>query len=209
MAVYHDARCRLCRREGIKLFLKGDRCFSDKCAIERRGYAPGEHGKRRRMKETDYGLQLREKQKARRVYGVLERQFRAYFEKATKQKGVTGLALLQMLECRADNVLYRLGYAPSRSSARQLIRHRHVSVNGKTMSIPSCVLRPGDEISMREKSRNLPLVQAALEKQKGRGTPDWLEARPEEYRGRVLQMPSRESIPVPVNEQLIVELYSK
>ena len=209
MAVYHDARCRLCRREGIKLFLKGDRCFSDKCAIERRGYAPGEHGKRRRMKETDYGLQLREKQKARRVYGVLERQFRGYFAKATKQKGVTGLALLQMLECRADNVLYRLGYAPSRSSARQLIRHRHVAVNGKTMSIPSYVLRPGDEIAVREGSRNLPIVQGAMEKQKGRGTPDWLEVHPEECRGRVLQRPSRESIPVPVNEQLIVELYSK
>jgi small subunit ribosomal protein S4 len=209
MAVYHDARCRLCRREGIKLFLKGDRCFSDKCAIERRGYAPGEHGKRRRMKETDYGLQLREKQKARRVYGILERQFRAHFAKATKQKGATGLALLQMLECRADNLLYRLGYAPSRSAARQLIRHRHVAVNGRTMSIPSSVLRPGDEISLKEKSRSLPIVQAALEKQKGRGTPDWLEANPEEYRGRVLQLPSREAIPVPVNEQLIVELYSK
>ena len=209
MAVYHDARCRLCRREGIKLFLKGDRCFSDKCAIERRGYAPGEHGKRRRMKETDYGLQLREKQKARRVYGVLERQFRAYFAKATKQKGATGLALLQMLECRADNVLYRLGYAPSRSAARQLIRHRHVAVNGKTMSIPSYVLRPGDEIVLREKSRNLPIVLGALEKQKGRGTPDWLEMHAEEFRGRVLQLPARESIPVPVNEQMIVELYSK
>jgi len=209
MAVYHDARCRLCRREGIKLFLKGDRCFSDKCAIERRGYAPGEHGKSRRAKETNYGLQLREKQKARRIYGVLERQFRATFAKAERQKGVTGVALLQALECRVDSVLYRLGLAPSRSAARQLVRHRHVEINGKTMSIPSYVMKPGQTIGIREKSRNLPVVQAALEKQKGRGTPDWLELDGDAFRGRVLQTPSRESIQVPVNEQLIVELYSK
>ena len=209
MAVYHDARCRLCRREGIKLFLKGDRCFSDKCAIERRGYAPGEHGKSRRAKETNYGLQLREKQKARRIYGVLERQFRATFAKAERQKGVTGVALLQALECRVDSVLYRLGLAPSRSAARQLVRHRHVEVNGKTMSIPSFVMKPGQTIGIREKSRNLPVVQAALEKQKGRGTPDWLELDTDAFRGRVLQTPSRESIQIPVNEQLIVELYSK
>ncbi|HKA24627.1 MAG TPA: 30S ribosomal protein S4 [Candidatus Eisenbacteria bacterium] len=209
MAVYHDARCRLCRREGIKLFLKGDRCFSDKCAIERRGYAPGEHGKSRRAKETNYGLQLREKQKARRIYGVLERQFRATFAKAERQKGVTGVALLQALECRVDSVLYRLGLAPSRSAARQLVRHRHVEVDGKTMSIPSYVMKPGQTIGIREKSRNLPVVQAALEKQKGRGSPDWLELDADAYRGRILQTPSRESIQVPVNEQLIVELYSK
>jgi len=209
MAVYHDARSRLCRREGIKLFLKGDRCFSDKCAIERRGYAPGEHGKSRRAKETNYGLQLREKQKARRIYGVLERQFRATFAKAERQKGVTGVALLQALECRVDSVLYRLGLAPSRSAARQLVRHRHVEINGKTMSIPSYVMKPGQTIGIREKSRNLPVVQAALEKQKGRGTPDWLELDGDAFRGRVLQTPSRESIQVPVNEQLIVELYSK
>ena len=209
MAVYHDARCRLCRREGIKLFLKGDRCFSDKCAIERRGYAPGEHGKSRRAKETNYGLQLREKQKARRIYGVLERQFRATFHKAERQKGVTGVALLQMLECRVDSVLYRLGLAPSRSAARQLVRHCHVEVNGKTMSIPSYVMKPGETIGIREKSRNMPIVQAALEKQKGRGSPDWLELDSDQYRGRVLQTPSRESIQIPVNEQLIVELYSK
>jgi small subunit ribosomal protein S4 len=209
MAGEHEARCRLCRREGIKLFLKGDRCFSDKCAIERRGYAPGEHGKSRRAKETNYGLQLREKQKARRIYGVLERQFRATFAKAERQKGVTGVALLQALECRVDSVLYRLGLAPSRSAARQLVRHRHVEINGKTMSIPSFVMKPGQTIGIREKSRNLPVVQAALEKQKGRGTPDWLELDTDAFRGRVLQTPSRESIQVPVNEQLIVELYSK
>ena len=209
MAVYHDARCRLCRREGIKLFLKGDRCFSDKCAIERRGYAPGEHGKSRRAKETNYGLQLREKQKARRIYGVLERQFRGMFAKAEQQKGVTGVALLQMLECRVDSVLYRLGLAPSRSAGRQLVRHRHVEVNGKVMSIPSYVMKPGETIAIREKSRNLPIVLAALEKQKGRGSPDWLELDLDAYRGRVLQTPSRESIQIPVNEQLIVEVYSK
>lgn len=209
MAVYHDARCRLCRREGIKLFLKGERCFSDKCAMERRGYAPGEHGKRRRMKETDYGVQLREKQKARRIYAVLERQFRGYFRKAERQKAATGTVLLQMLECRADNVLYRLGLAPSRSTARQLLRHRHVAVNGRTMSIPSYILKAGDEISIREKSRNIPTILAALEKQKGRGSPEWLEIDAEQFRGKVLQVPSREAIGVPVNEQLIVELYSK
>jgi small subunit ribosomal protein S4 len=209
MAVYHEARCRLCRREGIKLFLKGERCFSDKCAIERRGYAPGEHGKSRRVKETNYGLQLREKQKARRVYGVLERQFRGYFRKAERQKGVTGVALLQMLECRVDSLLYRVGLAPSRAAARQLVRHCHVEVNGKTMSIPSYVMKPGETIAIREKSRNLPVVQAAMEKQKGRGAIDWVELDTEQYRARILQVPSRESIAVPVNEQLIVELYSK
>jgi small subunit ribosomal protein S4 len=193
----------------MKLFLKGERCFTEKCAIERRGYAPGEHGKSRRVKETNYGLQLREKQKARRIYGVLERQFRGYFKKAEHQKGVTGVALLQMLECRIDNVLYRMGFAPSRSSARQLVRHRHVSVNGRTVSIPSFVLKPGDSVALREKSRNLPIVLAAMEKQKGRGTPDWLEMDNDQYKGRVLQVPSRESIAVPVSEQLIVELYSK
>ena len=209
MAVYHDARCRLCRREGIKLFLKGERCFSDKCAIERRGYAPGEHGRSRRVKETNYGLQLREKQKARRIYGVLERQFRGYFYKAERQKGVTGVALLQMLECRVDSVLYRLGMAPSRAAGRQLVRHRHVEVNGRTMSIPSYILRPGQTIAIREASRNMPLVLAAMEKQKGRSTPDWLEYEPDQFRGRMLHKPARESIAVPVSEQLIVELYSK
>jgi small subunit ribosomal protein S4 len=193
----------------MKLFLKADRCFSDKCAMERRAYAPGEHGKRRRMKETDYGLQLREKQKARRIYGVLERQFRGYFHKAERQKAATGEALLQTLECRADNVLYRLGLAGSRSTARQLIRHRHVAVNGRTMSIPSYILRPGDEISIREKSRNIPGILGAMEKQKGRGTPDWLEFNSDQFSGKVLQIPSREAIGVTINEQLIVELYSK
>jgi len=209
MAVYHDARCRLCRREGTKLFLKGARCFSDKCAFERRGYVPGEHGKARRSKETNYGLQLREKQKAKRIYGVLERQFRHVFSKAAITKGVTGEALLQMLECRLDNITFRLGFAASRSAARQLVRHRHVQVNGRTVDIPSYVVRAGDEIAVREKSRSLTVIESALEARKGQGVPEWLDLNVDQKSGRVLHIPSRESIPVPINEQLIVELYSK
>jgi small subunit ribosomal protein S4 len=209
MAVYHDARCRLCRREGIKLMLKGERCLTDKCAIERRAYAPGEHGKGRRVKETNYGLQLREKQKARRIYGVLERQFRNYFHKAERSKGVTGETLLQMLEMRVDNILYRLGLAPSRSAGRQIVRHGHVTVNGRKVSIPSYVTRPGDLVAIREKSRDLTVIAGTLEKRKGQSVPEWLELDSQARSGRVLQAPSRQAIPVPVTEQLIVELYSK
>ena len=209
MAVYHDAKCRLCRRAGMKLFLKGARCFSDKCAIERRAYAPGEHGKSRRVKETDYGTQLREKQKARRIYGVLERQFRNYFHKAEKGKGVTGETLLQMLEMRVDNILYRLGLAPSRSAARQIVRHGHITVNGKKVSIPSYITRPGDTVAIREKSRDLVVVAGTLEKRKGQSVPEWLQFDSQARSGRVLQAPSREAIAIPVTEQLIVELYSK
>jgi small subunit ribosomal protein S4 len=209
MAVYHDARCRLCRREGIKLMLKGERCMTDKCAVERRAYAPGEHGKGRRVKETNYGLQLREKQKARRIYGVLERQFRNYFHKAEKGKGVTGETLLQMLEMRVDNILYRLGLAPSRSAGRQIVRHGHVTVNGRKVSIPSYVTRPGDVVAIREKSRDLVVIAGTLEKRKGQSVPEWLELDSQARSGRVLQAPSRQAIPVPVTEQLIVELYSK
>ena len=209
MAVYHDARCRLCRREGVKLMLKGERCMTDKCAIERRGYAPGEHGKGRRQKETNYGLQLREKQKARRIYGVLERQFRNYFHRAETSKGVTGESLLQMLEMRVDNVLYRIGFAPSRSAARQIVRHGHVTVNGRKVSIPSFVTRPGDLVAIREKSKNLGVIASTLEKRKGQSTPEWLELDAQGLTGRILQAPSREAIPVPISEQLIVELYSK
>jgi len=209
MAVYHDARCRLCRREGMKLFLKGARCLTDKCAFERRGYAPGEHGKSRRAKETNYGLQLREKQKARRIYGLLERQFRHTFTKAIESKGVTGEVLLQMLERRLDNVVFRLGLAPSRSAARQLVRHRHFAVNGKSVDIPSYQVRPGDEVQVREKSRELTVVKHSLDSRKGQGVPDWLELRAERLSGRVLHVPTRASIGVPINEQLIVELYSK
>jgi len=209
MAVYHDARCRLCRREGMKLMLKGARCFTDKCAFERRGYAPGEHGKSRRPKETNYGQQLREKQKARRIYGLLERQFRHTFAKASEAKGVTGEVLLQMLERRLDNVVFRLGLAPSRSAARQLVRHRHFAVNGRTVDIPSFQVRAGDEVQVREKSKELAVIKASLEARKGQGVPDWVDLNADRLTGRVLHIPTRASIPVPINEQLIVELYSK
>jgi small subunit ribosomal protein S4 len=209
MAVYHDAKCRLCRREGMKLFLKSTRCFSDKCAMERRGYAPGEHGKNRRVKETSYGLQLREKQKARRIYGLLERQFRHYFSKASEAKGVTGEVLLQMLERRLDNIVFRMGFAGNRSAARQLVRHGHVRVNGRKVDIPSFLVRAGDEVSIREKSRNLVGIQNALEGRKGQSGPEWINVSTDTMSGRVLNIPTRESIPVPINEQLIVELYSK
>ena len=209
MAVYHDARCRLCRREGMKLFLKGTRCFTDKCAFEKRGYAPGEHGKSRRVKETNYGQQLREKQKARRIYGLLERQFRHYFTKAADAKGVTGEVLLQMLERRIDNVVFRLGFAPSRSAARQIVRHGHVTVNGRRVDIPSQLVRAGEEIAVRDKSKKLAVVLTSLEARKGQGVPEWLELNVDRLAGRVLNIPTRGSIPVPINEQLIVELYSK
>lgn len=209
MAVYQDARCRMCRRASMKLFLKGARCYTDKCALERRAYAPGEHGKSRRIKETNYGVQLREKQKARRMYGVLERQFRNYFEKAAESKGVTGEVLLQMLERRLDNVVYRLGFAVNRSQARQLVRHGHITVNGRKVDIPSFLVKPGDEVIVREKSRKLTVIENALEARKGQSSPSWLELSPERLAGRVLSIPTRESIPTPVNEQLIVELYSK
>jgi small subunit ribosomal protein S4 len=209
MAVYHDARCRLCRREGSKLFLKGARCFTDKCAFERRGYVPGEHGKNRRIKETNYGQQLREKQKARRIYGLLERQFRHVFSKAAVAKGVTGEALLQMLERRLDNVVFRLGLAASRSAARQLVRHRHVQVNGRTTDIPSFLVKAGDEVAVREKSRKLAVVLSSVEARKGQSVPGWLEFDSTALRGRILHIPSRDAIPTPINEQLIVELYSK
>ncbi len=209
MAVYHDAKCRLCRREGMKLFLKGQRCMSDKCAIERRAYAPGEHGKSRRVKETNYGQQLREKQKARRIYGLLERQFRHFFSKASTSKGVTGEALLQMLECRLDNVVFRLGFAPSRAMARQLVRHGHVQVNGRKVDIPSFQVKAGNEVSLRDKSKKLAAVVNALESRKGQSTPEWLDMSVEKMTGRVLSIPTRQSISVPINEQLIVELYSK
>ena len=209
MAVYQGARCRMCRRAGMKLFIKGARCYTDKCAIERRSYAPGEHGKTRRIKETNYGVQLREKQKVRRMYGVLERQFRNYFEKAAESKGVTGEVLLQMLERRLDNVVYRIGFAANRSQARQLVRHGHLLVNGRKVDIPSFLVKPGDEVMVREKSRKLLVVVNALEARKGQSAPEWLELSPERLAGRILNVPSRAAIAAPVNEQLIVELYSK
>ena len=209
MATYREAKCRLCRREGEKLFLKGARCFTEKCAFERRGYAPGEHGKDRRPKETNYGQQLRMKQKARRVYGVLEAQFRTYFAKAERQKGVTGEALLLSLERRLDNLVYRLGFAPSRSSARQLVRHRHFTVNNRIVDIPSFEVRVGDEIRVRPGSRELTSIQSALEASRAREMMSWLSVDPEKLSGRLLEYPTRGNIPTKVSEQLIVELYSK
>ncbi len=209
MAVYHDARCRMCRRSGMKLFLKGARCFTDKCAIERRGYAPGEHGKSRRVKETNYGQQLREKQKTRQIYGLLERQFRHYFSKASEAKGVTGEVLLQMLERRRDNVLYRANFALSRSQSRQVVRHGHVTVNGRSVDIPSYLVKPGDTVAIREKSRKLAIILTTIEARKGQSAPEWMDVDSDKLTAKVLSVPTRDSIPIPINEQLIVELYSK
>jgi small subunit ribosomal protein S4 len=208
VARYSDAVCRLCRREGMKLFLKGDRCFKDKCAIERRNYAPGQHG-RRRSKVLGYGLQLREKQKVKRIYGVLERQFRLYFKEAERRTGITGENLLRQLEMRLDNVVYSLGFAASRAQARQLVRHGHVEVNGRKLNIPSYQVKKGNTIQVREKSRKNEQIRQAVETASGRGVPSWLELAAEEFRGAVLAIPRREDIRLPIQEQLIVELYSK
>ena len=209
MARYTDAVCRLCRREGIKLFLKGSKCFSDKCPIEKRNFAPGQHGKDRKAKIVGYGLQLREKQKAKRMYFTQEGQFRNYFEKAARTKGVTGEILLQQLERRLDNVVYRLGFAMSRRQARQLVRHGHVAVNGRKVNIPSFEVVPGQEITIREGSRQLPILEQAKDFASHQVAPKWLEIDRDNYKGRVLSLPKREEIQLPVNEQLIVELYSK
>jgi small subunit ribosomal protein S4 len=200
--------CRLCRREGIKLFLKGDRCFKEKCAFERRGYAPGQHG-RRRSKIQGYGIQLREKQKVKRMYGVLERQFRNYFARAAKSKGITGAMLLQMLERRLDNVVYRLGFASSRTMARQLVSHGHIQVDGRKVTVCSALVRPGSVIALREKSRKNEQIKICLDTAKGRGVPSWLELDADQFQGTVKQLPTREDIAMPIQEQLIVELYSK
>lgn len=208
MARYTGPVCRLCRREGIKLYLKGDRCYSEKCAIERRNYPPGDRGQVR-QKLTEYGLQLREKQRARRIYGVLERQFRRYFEIAERQKGITGENLLRLLERRLDNVVYRLGFAASRAMARQLVRHGHITVNGKRVDIPSYLVRVGDEIAVAEKSRELVLFKELIDAAAHRTVPPWLEVDLEGMRGRVVAYPAREDIDVPIKEHLIVEFYSK
>jgi len=208
VARYSDPVCRLCRREGMKLFLKGDRCFKDKCAIERRNYAPGQHG-RRRSKVLGYGLQLREKQKVKRMYGILERQFRLYFQRATGLAGITGENLLRQLELRLDNVVYSLGFAASRAQARQLVRHGHVEVNSKKLNIPSYQVRKGNVIQIREKSRKNEQIKVAVETAAGRGIPVWLQMNPEQFSGSVLDLPKREDIRLPIQEQLIVELYSK
>ena len=208
MARYTGPRCRLCRREGSKLFLKGDRCFSEKCAFERRSYAPGQHGKGR-IKVSDYGIRLREKQRVRRIYGIKESQFRRYFEIADRQKGVTGTNLLVLLERRLDNVVYRLGFADSRSQARQLVKHGHFLVNGRRVDIPSYQVRVGDEIVVREKSKDLVPIAQAIEAVARRGVPDWLELDAENKKGIVKAMPERSHITMPIQEQYIVEFYSK
>lgn len=192
----------------MKLFLKGDRCFKEKCAFERRGYAPGQHG-RRRSKIQGYGIQLREKQKVKRTYGVLERQFRNYFARAARSKGITGSILLQMLERRLDNVVYRLGFASSRSMARLLVSHGHIEVNGRKVTIGSAQVRPGNVIALREKSRKNEQIKICLDTAKGRGVPSWLELDADQFQGTVKQLPTREDVSMPVQEQLIVELYSK
>ena len=209
MARYREGVCRLCRREGIKLFLKGQRCLTDKCEIEKRNFAPGQHGKSRRPKVVGYGLQLREKQKLRRFYGILEEQFRAYFEKAVRMKGVTGENLLLMLEQRLDNTIYRLGLASSRAAARQLVRHGHIQVSGRKVNIPSFSVVPGQEIAIKEKSRNLAAVQKALDLAGGRSVPPWLQLDREGLKAKVISLPKREDVNFPIQEQMVVELYSK
>ncbi|MDQ7031224.1 MAG: 30S ribosomal protein S4 [Desulfonauticus sp.] len=208
MARYKEARCRLCRREGTKLFLKGDRCFTDKCAFERRPFAPGMHG-RMRKKLTDYAVQLREKQKVKRLYGVLEKQFHNYFKKASRQKGATGVNLLILLERRLDNVVYRLGFAESRTQARQLIRHGHFLVNGRKVDIPSFLVKENDVIEVKTKSKEKLIFKNALETLARKGIPAWLEVDESSLKGVVKAIPTREDITFPINEQLIVELYSK
>lgn len=208
MGRYLGSVCRLCRREGLKLFLKGDRCFSPKCAIEKRNTPPGDHGQRR-VKLTDYGLQLREKQRMKRIYGILEGQFRNYFRMAERQKGITAENLLRLLERRLDNIVYRLGFASSRAEARQLVGHGHFLVNGRKVNIPSYLVRPGDQIHVREKSRELLAIKAALEGVKKRGPVSWLEVDAQTMRGVIRALPTRAEIAIPVQEQLVVALYSK
>jgi len=209
LARYKDAVCRLCRREGMKLFLKGSKCFTDKCPIEKRNFAPGQHGKDRKAKIVGYGLQLREKQKAKRIYFTQEKQFRNYFERAARTKGVTGEMLLQQLERRLDNVVYRLGFAVARRQARQLVRHGHVAVNGRKVDIPSFQVNVGDEIAVRESSNKLTILEIAKDFASHQPPPAWLEVDRDGYKGRVLSLPTRSDINLPINEQLIVELYSK
>ncbi len=209
MARYTGASCRQCRRENLKLFLKGDRCYSDKCSIERRAYAPGQHGQQRFRKMSDYAVQLREKQKVKRIYGMLEGQFRRYFEMADMAKGVTGENLLNLLERRLDNTLYRLGFAGSRSQARQVVKHKHILVNGKKVNIPSYFVSEGDVISVKESSRKHAEIIENLEAVERRGVPSWLELEKDKFQGTVKSMPERQEITMPIQEQLIVELYSK
>jgi small subunit ribosomal protein S4 len=208
LARYTESVCRLCRRENLKLFLKGERCYSDKCAIERRNYPPGQHGQGR-PKFSEYSIQLREKQKVKRMYGLLEKQFRRTFTEAARIKGITGETLLVLLERRLDNVTYRLGFAGSRAEARTLVRHGHILVNGKKLNIPSYTVRVGDQISVKESSRQMARVLSAMEGSQRRGVPDWAEVDREACAGKIKLLPSRSDITMPINEKLIVELYSK
>jgi small subunit ribosomal protein S4 len=208
MARYTGADCRLCRREGIKLFLKGDRCYGDKCAIERRPYPPGQAGKKR-PRDSEYRVQLREKQKTKRIYGLLEKQFRGYYTLASRQQGITGENLLRILESRLDNVVYRLGFAKSRDEARQIVRHNHIHVNGRRVNIPSFRVRPGDLVAIGPKSKDMLMIKTALIASEKIEVPGWLEVDIEKLQGTILSLPSREMIDAPVREQLIVELYSK
>lgn len=208
MARYTESVCRLCRRENLKLFLKGERCYTDKCAIERRNYPPGQHGQGR-PKFSEYSIQLREKQKVKRMYGLLENQFRRTFARASREKGITGETLLVLLERRLDNVTYRLGFASSRAEARLLVRHGHILVNGKRVNVPSYSIRVGDVVSVQEQSRQMARVLTALEGAQRRGVPEWAELDRDAFSGRIKLMPSRSDITMPINEKLIVELYSK
>jgi len=204
-----DPKCRQCRREGEKLFLKGEKCFTDKCAIEKRNYAPGQHGQRRAARLSDYGVQLREKQKLRRIYGVLEKQFRSYYAEADRRKGVTGENLLQILESRLDNVVYKMGLGASRTEARQIVRHNSILVNGKRVNIPSYQVAPGDEISVVDDSKNQLRIKAAIESAGERGFPEWLDVDIKAFKGIFKNKPLRDDLPATINESLIVELYSK
>ncbi|MCP4749156.1 MAG: 30S ribosomal protein S4 [Desulfobacteraceae bacterium] len=209
MARYTGSVCRICRRENMKLFLKGDRCYSDRCAFDRRSYAPGEHGQRRRGKTSDYGIQLREKQKVKRMYGLSEKQFHLFFEKADRQKGITGTNLLVLLERRLDNVVYRLGFVNSRTQGRHFVRHSHFMVNGKKVNIPSYLIKIGDEVTIAEKSKKVQAVSDSLETVVRRGVPQWLDFEKEQMKGIVRSFPVRDDLTIPMQEQLIVELYSK
>jgi len=211
LARYRGPVCRLCRREGMKLFLKGERCHTEKCAIERRNFVPGQHGQTRKAKKTvGYGLQLREKQKVRRIYGVLEAQFRNTFAKAVKMKGITGENLLSTLERRLDSVIYRMGLGASRSQARQIVRHGHIQVNARKVNIPSFIVKPGDEISVKESSKNNPTILSSRDATAHAPSPSWMDVDRENLKGRISSTPRRdELVQIPINEQLIVELYSK
>ncbi|MGE5259088.1 MAG: 30S ribosomal protein S4 [Hyphomicrobiales bacterium] len=209
MANNTGSDCRICRRENVKLFLKGDRCYSDKCAFDRRSYPPGEHGERRGRKASDYGIQLREKQKIKRIYGLSEKQFHLFFERADRQKGITGTNLLVALERRLDNVVFRLGFASSRTQARQMVQHSHFLVNGRKVNIPSFQVKIGDAVEVRERSKKIQLIQDSLDAVVRRGVPQWLDLEKDNLKGVVKSLPVREDLTMPMQEQLVVELYSK